>query len=97
MDQHDQRSRVPFIEPQPCSRFFSQPLADFTMILFMALAQIMQEQREMEQILPLDFSIHFSEHAGMFGQRFGLRHRQQTVLIDGVLVVLIELHESAHP
>ena len=54
------------------------------------------QQGQMEQVFPFNLTIHFSEHTGMFGQSFGFRHRQETMLVDRVLVILIELHQSAH-
>ena len=50
----------------------------------------------MEQILPLDLPIHLSEYSGMIGERFGFGHRQEAVLIDGVLMILVELHQAPY-
>ena len=49
----------------------------------------------MQQVFPLDLAIDPAQEAVGGTDLFGLTHREQAVLVHGVLVVGVELHEAA--
>ena len=83
------------VQTEPLGRIHSDSLADETVVLFLPLADIVNEQREMQQVFPLDLAIDPAHKAVRSADLFGLTHREQAVLVHGVLVVGVELHEAA--
>ncbi len=96
MHQEHQGPGLLLVEAQPRRRVFGQLPAHFTVVSLLPLAQVVQQHRQMEQILPGNLAIDLPEDARILPAGFCLGHSQQAVLIHSVLVVLIELHQPAH-
>ena len=64
------------------------------MILLPSFPEVMQQNRQVEEILAPDLLVHLTEDPLLLRQRLRFRHRQQAVLVHRVLVVLIELHQA---
>ena len=67
------------------------------MVLIETFAEVMQQEGQVQDVLPVNLPIDFPEHTPRMGQRLSFRDPQQAVLVHGVLVVLVELHEPPHP
>ncbi len=98
MPMHQKRHRpaLRIVQPQSRRHLIGDAPSDFAMILFLALPEVVEKHREMEQILALDLAIHFTQHPLILPEGFHFRDRQQAVLVDGVLMILIELHQPPH-
>src|SRR3712207_7253841 len=51
---------------------------------------------EVQEVLPLDFPVHLSQDSGILCERLGFPDGQEAMLINGVLMILIELHEPPY-
>src|SRR5712691_6445489 len=94
-NQKHQELCLVIVQAEPLPHIRGDALADDTMILLLPLADIVDEQREMQEIFSLDFPVHTSQKAVCTSELFGLTQRQQVVLVYRILVVGIELHEAA--
>src|SRR2546425_2828438 len=83
------------VKAEPLRHIHSNPLADEAVVLLLSLADIVDEQRKVQQVFPLDLAIDPAQEAARSADLFRLTHREQAVLVHGVLVVGIELHEAA--
>jgi hypothetical protein len=83
------------IHAEPLGHIHGNPLTDEAVVLFLPLTDIVNEQRKVQQVFPLDLTIDSAQEAVRGADLFGLTHREQAVLVHGVLVVGIELHEAA--
>ena len=90
-----QHSGLLLVEAQPRRRLLRNHLAHFAVILFPSLPQIVQQDRQVQEILPPDLLIHLPDDARLQGERFGLGHRQQGMFIHRILVILVELHQAS--
>ena len=91
-----ERPRFLLVESQPNGDLLRQPLSDVAVILLLPFPQVMHQHRQVEDVLAFDATVDLAEHAGVLSKRFGAADGQQAVLIHGVLMVLIELHQPAH-
>ena len=69
--------------------------ADFAVVFDMALAQVMQQQCQMQEPLVLDLAVRAANRTVVVEEVRGPLHGEQGVLVDGVLMVLVELQQTA--
>src|SRR6185436_17350359 len=65
-----------------------------TMIFLPSFPQIMQQDCQMQEILSLHLLAYLPDDRGLFGNGFGLRHRQNSMLINRIFMILVELHQA---
>ncbi len=94
MHQEHQGPRFLLIKPQPVGGLFGKRPSNLAMILLPSFPEVMQQNRQVEEILAPDLLVHLTEDPLLLRQRLRFRHRQQAVLVHRVLVVLIELHQA---
>ena len=85
------------VESQSGSGLTRNDSAGFTVILRTALPQIMEEQGQMQEIFLMNFLIDGTKRPLVFQKTLSLSYRQNAVLIYGIFMILVELHEAPHP
>ena len=65
------------------------------MVLQKALAQVVDQQGQVQHVLVGDAAVDAPQRPGVAGQLRGELHRPQTVLVHRVLVILVELQQAA--
>lgn len=65
------------------------------MVLGIALAHVVDQKRQVEDVPRGHLAVDLAEGAGIVEQIRGLVDRAEAVLVDGVLVVLVELQQAA--
>jgi len=81
------------LEPLPDVR--RQPGSHFAVMFGEALAQVVQQQRQVQQQLVVDRPAGRPDRPGVVQERVAGVDRPQRVFIDGEVVVLVELHQAA--
>src|ERR1051325_30928 len=94
MHEKDQRPCLQLVTSQPLRRLFRNQFAHFTVIFLPSLPQVMQQDRQVQEVLPLHLLTDLPDHTRLMGKRFCLSYRQQRMFIYRVLVVQIELHQA---
>ena len=81
-------------KPQPRGRVGGDLQPHFAMILQTPLAEVVDQQRQMQQMLLRNRPVDSAHRPGVRRKLRGELHRPQAVLVDRVLVILIELQQS---
>ncbi len=93
MHQKPQRFGLMGRKPQPGGRVGGDLQPHLAMILQMALAQVVNQQRQVQQMLLGKRAIDPAHGAAVRRKLRGKLHRPQAMLIDRVLVILVELQQ----
>ena len=78
-------------EPFGCRDSYS--CSHFTVIFFVTLAQVVQQQSEMQRLLVLDRTVYLAQHAVFPHQLIRVSYRAERMLVDRVFVIVVELQQ----
>ena len=95
VNQEDHPIGVRFIESQPPGGVQREPLSHLAVILVEPLAQVVQQQGQVQQILASDRPVSRPHRSPIIDQRLGRFDRSERVFVDSEAVVLVELHQAA--
>ena len=80
---------------QAGGRFDGDPTPHLAVILVKALSQVVQQQRQMKQVLATDRPVSRSDRSPLSNQSLGRFNSTKRVLVDSKTVVLVKLHQTA--
>src|SRR5688572_16499933 len=97
MDKVSKCFSVRFIQKQCFCHLQGKTRSDLTMIFGIPLTQVMNQQRQVKQVLLFGLPVRLTEN-GVGGRKFGCKlYRSDRVLVDRVFVILVELQQAASP
>ena len=82
-------------QPQPLGGFLGNPQADFAVVFDKTLAQVVNQQGQVQRSLLLDAAVDAAQQARIGDEIGGPLDRQDAMLVDRVLVILVELQQAA--
>ena len=82
-------------QSQPFGRGDRDERSDFAVVVVVALAQIVDQQGEVQQPLVPQIAISSAHRPRVVEELGGAFHRAQAMFVDRVLVVIVELHKVA--
>ena len=94
-DQQTQRLGFVVGQVQSPGRFRCNACSHFAVIVVVAFSQVMHQQRQVQQSLVPQIAIGRPHRPRVVQETGGALHRPNTVLVDRVLVVVVELHQAA--
>ena len=80
---------------EPRGRLLGDAQADFAMVFDVALAQVVNQQGQVQGPLLLDAQVDLTQGARIADEVGAAFHRPNAVLVDGVLVVFVELQQAS--
>ena len=95
VDQKLQRFGLAQGQPQPLGRFFGDSQPDLAVILDEALAQVVDQQRQVQGPLLLDALVDAAQQAGVGDELGGPLDRPNAMFVDRVFVIFVELQQAA--